>query len=294
VDAVSLFREKVEEVLIVASWVAALRRELGLQAVSQVFADQPAWYLWLAGAAGAFRLALEQTLEEEHHGRGVLCGVFSLKCYPFAGGPWEAGFSPEERQLVRSPAFDRTGTPCFEAQDRVPPHLFNLAACELALEPSGGWALWSLESLDQLCTEQEGRAVRRVPGWELARRVMDAWLGLVSFQRRQAPARAAVVRTPGYRSLARPAGVEHRPDPDRLRRVLWVLYGRAPAGLWEARLAGEGGGLEAAANGQAQAAAAGLPPAWWGLASREMASDLGGICSCCGESHEGCAHGRRP
>jgi hypothetical protein len=54
IDFDSFFRNRVEGLLIRASWVGEVRRMLGLTGVSQVWDGQAAWYFWLQAAVGEY------------------------------------------------------------------------------------------------------------------------------------------------------------------------------------------------------------------------------------------------
>jgi hypothetical protein len=51
-DLDSFFRNKVESLLITASWVEQVQQMLDLKGVSQVWGDRPEWYVWVEDAPG--------------------------------------------------------------------------------------------------------------------------------------------------------------------------------------------------------------------------------------------------
>ena len=79
IDLELFFRTKVENMLVTASWVEAVRQTLGLTAVSQVWSERPSWYFWISGAAGVYHLQMEGASGEGD----LVIGSFSVKCYPF-------------------------------------------------------------------------------------------------------------------------------------------------------------------------------------------------------------------
>ena len=95
--------------LAAASWVHTVMQLLGLNGVSQVWSEKPAWYFWLADAPGVHHLELRacRTTVQESSGEAGT-GLFSLKFYPYADHPALERFSGQEQHIVRSDLFDET------------------------------------------------------------------------------------------------------------------------------------------------------------------------------------------
>ena len=45
--------------LVTTSWVDDVKTVTGLEAVSQVWGEKPAWYFWISGTPGVYALQLE-------------------------------------------------------------------------------------------------------------------------------------------------------------------------------------------------------------------------------------------
>ena len=133
-DLACFWREKIEGLLIQASWVSQVRQELALEGMSPVWSDLPAWYFWHREYAGAFRLGLEESFSDYAAGQNIWSGIFSIKFFPAPTNPLLKCFSPEEQEFVLSEAFDSSCTPCFEAQDSIPGGLFNIASLECTVD----------------------------------------------------------------------------------------------------------------------------------------------------------------
>jgi hypothetical protein len=215
-DPESFFRNKIESSLITASWVERLKHAIGLEAVSPVWGDQPAWYFWIEDVPGAFSLHLEHASTENRGNQEWGNGIFSIKHYPHPRQEVFKAFSFQEQCFVRSEYFDRTHTPCFEYKDKIPATLFNVATMQYRAGPDDGPALFSLESLDVMrvsCQQQSvqkyamlgknrafkrGETDRTVPGWELGFTLFDRLLSLYSFYSKIKPLRVLITRSPGF------------------------------------------------------------------------------------------------
>ena len=82
-DLDSFFRNKVESMLITASWVEQVQKMLDLVGVSQVWGDRPEWYVWIDGAPGAYALVFEQSGTIATADQVLNVGQFVVKCYPY-------------------------------------------------------------------------------------------------------------------------------------------------------------------------------------------------------------------
>ena len=107
-DFDSFFRNKVESMLITASWVEQVKKMLGLTRVSQVWGDRPEWCIWIDGAPGAYALVFEEGETIQAAEQTLALGQFAVKCYPYVGATVFDSFSPQEREMVTSDLFDHT------------------------------------------------------------------------------------------------------------------------------------------------------------------------------------------
>ena len=214
-DCESFFQNKFNSMLVTTSWIDELKDRLGIEAVSQIWGDGPAWYLWLSGAEGVYRLQLAEAVLEKDHPLGKQ-GLFSITCYPFLNTGVFNTFSYEERALSQSDLFDDTHTPRFEKKNTIPDSLFNVAALEYRMNQDDSMACFTLDSLDVLRSifpegtvldfdlirksrrYQKGEIDRAVPGWQLAYPVFDRLLCMYAFYSRARPVRLRITRSPGF------------------------------------------------------------------------------------------------
>jgi hypothetical protein len=232
----TLFRLKVDSLLMTASWVDRLRHELGLLGASQVWGDRPAWYIWLADSPGAYQMEIVETSDGADEDSGLARALVALKFYPRPDSGFFGHFSPQERALMQNGCIDHTGTPFFEKLGEIPPHLFSIGSLELACQPGQDWMIFSLAALD-LCREvrlaRPGPAkdmlsevvVRRAPGWELAYALFNKLLSLWAFQSKQTPSRIQLATESGFEMLS---GLSDLPPIREARDInlqnMWVLF----------------------------------------------------------------------
>lgn len=211
----SFFQNKVNNMLVTTSWVDELKELLKVEAVSQIWGEVPAWYMWLPDAPGVYRLQLVDAKTNENSPLNKQ-GFFSIKCYPFDNTTVFDTFSYEERVLSRSRFFDDTHTPRFEENEKIADPLFNVAAMEYRVNQDETMACFTLESLDTLrCVYpeetvvkfdligksrryREGEIGRSVPGWQLGYPVFDRLLCMYAFYSKAKPVRVRITRSPGF------------------------------------------------------------------------------------------------
>lgn len=280
-----------------ATWVERLRRELGLAGMHQVWGDRPAWYVWTGDAPGAYGLEL---LHAEGEG-GLARGLLGIKYYPSPGDGLAGAFSAEERQTAAGVRFDKSGTPAFEARDRIPAHLFQVGALEIVGDLERAWCGFGLAALSA-CRRvgPDGGLLRRPPGWRLSHALFAKLLGLHAYASKHTPVLAAFSQEPGLELAPAPGGGEKArpcalnqayglgvlfgPDPGRppLSREAWreLLPAVSERGhRWEKAFACRHyHPWEAAVDGRPV-----LNPQWWRLAQVGYTSALASAC--------GCAHG---
>lgn len=185
----------------------AVKQRVGLQAVSQVWETQPAWYLWIDEAHGVYKLQLAQAEQLDDRGRH-LNGIFTVKCFPYPQSPVFKTFSPEERELRISALFDETHTPTFEHLEQLPKDAFNVAMIECDMLTDGTFARFTLESLSTLKTVDNAasdagpQALRRcVPGWQLGWPFFNWLLAVYAYESRTMPTRIRLGRSPGFETV---------------------------------------------------------------------------------------------
>jgi len=202
--------------LVTTSWVEKVKKMIGIEAVSQVWGDKPAWYFWISQAPGVYYLQLEEVYDDYWGSDDLAGGIFTIKCYPYAFEKVFGSFSFEEQSFIQSHFFDRTHTPLFEHIEKIPKTLFNVATFELTIDAHDNLALFTFEGLDsmRICYNQEtlqtypeikkekkykaGEKGRDVPGYELGYLLFDRILSLYSFYSKTKPARVLLSRSPGF------------------------------------------------------------------------------------------------
>ena len=210
--------------LIAASWIETLREILGIEAVSQVWGNRPAWYFWVSDAAGVYHLTVESTRTENVRAASVHSAVLSLRYYPFDRQEMFALFSFEEQCYIRSGFFDGTNTPFHEHRDKIPKHLFHVAALEFTVDEDDTFALFTFESLDLLRLTyrqaadrsypalkqrkrfEKGSVDRRIPGVAVAYPFFDLLLCLHAHASKRKPSRVTITREPGFETVNDPSG----------------------------------------------------------------------------------------
>lgn len=211
----SFFQNKINGMLVTTSWVDDLKNLLGIEAVSQIWGDVPAWYMWLSDALGVYQLQLVDAGIDENS-PATKQGFFSIKCYPFHNATVFDAFSYEEQGLSRSRFFDDTHTPRFEEKENIPESLFNVAAMEYRVNQDDTMACFTLESLDTMRSVYpdetvldfdlihksrryaQGETGRSVPGWKLGYPVFDRLLSMYAFYSKAKPVRLRITRSPGF------------------------------------------------------------------------------------------------
>jgi len=214
-DCESFFQNEINSMLVTTSWVDNLKDLLGVEAVSQIWGDVPAWYMWLSDALGVYQLQLVDAGFDENS-PAIKQGFFSIKCYPFHNATVFDAFSYEEQYLSQSGFFDDTHTPRFEEKEKIPDSLFNVAAMEYRVNEDDTMACFTLDSLDTMrCVYPEetvlnfdlinksrryakGETGRSVPGWELGHPVFDRLLSMYAFYSKAKPVRLRITRSPGF------------------------------------------------------------------------------------------------
>lgn len=294
---------------------------LGIQAASQVWGDQPAWYLWLSEAMGTYQLKLAGPVPDDDQAQG-LRGIFSVKCYPYANQDVFRTFSRAERRVINSPCVDDTHTPRFEDREKIPDDLFNVAVIDYAVDREDTMACLTLESLStwRLINGQPGtdedhrhphdsrrKPDRCVPGWQLGLPVFDRLLSMFAFFSRMSPSRIRVTRGSGFEVIrTESTAMVPRQAADINCYTASVLFSTAGEGHRAGGPAQRSLMDQAASPEQSEVlfdqvfpenrfrspdASTGISDVfplnrlWWSLATADHRSELGSTCGCEG-SHE--------
>lgn len=158
------FRQLVDHALTHLTWHEEVVRKLGVEGISQIWDDLPAWYVWLDGRAFLLRYP---GLEEN---AGELTAI--LHAFPTREELERCAFSAEERRLLEPEHFDReTMTPRFESFARFA-DAFIIGEITINTGISG------LDSLVVSSYRQQ---------WETAWSFTDFFVALQSFYSHSAP-----------------------------------------------------------------------------------------------------------
>jgi len=317
IDFDSFFRNRIEGMLIRASWVGALRALLGMKGVSQIWNGNAAWYLWLDRAPGAYLLAFSEGDVVDTTDHRLFEGRFALKCYPYPDHPGFGGFSLEERRLVQSDLFDTSHTPRFEAAAQISDTLFTVGGISLLCAAEDAPALLTYQSLDALRVIQReqtsaaakadksgkvARLVRNVAGWTMGYPLFDCLVGLYVHLTRRPPAFIGATRSRGFEYLRFADGkAACRPSRETTQTTLTVGFHSSnvdAAGietLWQ-NLLEPGEEIQIARQlpasiendlGEDLPDHISLNPLWWEIATGDFKSELTSTCGC-GDTH--CHH----
>jgi len=313
-DFDSFFRNKVESMLITASWVEQVQKMLDLTGVNQVWGDRPEWYIWIDGAPGTYALVFEEGETIEAADQTLHLGQFAVKCYPYVDASVFDSFSPQEREMVNSEVFDHTHTPRLEARQRVPETFFTVGSLSFMLNAAETIAMFTFDSLDFLrwstITAKTGQrnglndahgkiVIRNIPAWRIGYPLFDRLISLYAFYSKQSPAFIGTTRSPGFECMVDIDQTLESRVCDKTRQYSTsVLFSNATDTEelvdknWRAHLEPEEKIVfEHACSHSAcnHVAADGLPQVvinslWWDLAHADLKSELASTCGC--EDHE--------
>lgn len=313
-DFDSFFRNKIERMLIVASWVEAVRKKLGLESVSQVWGDKPEWYFWIQQTPGVYALVFEEGETGQIADRTLFLGRFAVKCYPYVAAPMFDTFSPREQEMVTSEVFDHTQTPRLEAREEIPEAYFKVGSISFMLDAAEDFAMFTFDSLDFLrwsvqCAKtgnenipnkvQEKSIVRNIPGVQIAYPLFDRLVGLYAFYSKLSPAFIGTTRSAGSEWIVDINQTPQRRACNETRQ--WsasVLFldkadGTVPVdAIWRSHMEPEEQIVFEHAFSHSACShfrEAGIPhmvinSLWWNLARADFKSELASICGC--ENHE--------
>lgn len=314
-DFDSLFRTKIEGMLIQASWVHDAQTLLGLEGVSQIWGDKAAWYIWLRDSPGPYCLAFEEGEFSQSDGVEVAEGRFMIKCYPYANHPSFKGFSLEEKALITGGDFDQTNTPRFEVAADIPESLFGVGSLSFLSASNDLFTAVSFDSLERLTiiarpSRREAREdaapssgdalVRDVPGWEIGFPLFRCLVGLMAFSMRRFPSFLGVSASPGFEYiLLGDGGAELKEaDTNPQRSVFTGFDGGAESKAclercWRSRFTSANGSAFCGNPSDAEAVTkCSLPcdpslliKTWKALSRLELRSDITSTCGCGSHKH---------
>lgn len=299
--------------LVNASWIDNSKPMLGLEGVSQVWSEAPAWYFWIHDAEGVYHLDLQSFETVGSREDNLVSGLFSIRFYPFRHGPLFRGLSHEEQRLIESDHFDSTNTPDLASLSQIPTNLFQIGTLEMLVSAECPHcpAIFSLEALDvvrlrsevdaelwapslsQAFTVGAGETIKSVEGWSVAHRLFDTALRLHALFTRQKPARATMSRAMGFEGVYCEKGGWSAQDSEEidiltLRVQFSGEHKVAPVAashrltspgydvLWDVELPSDYPHdlrIEGVEDGV-------LSPMWWRMAEIEHRSSLASTCGC--------------
>ena len=314
-DFDSFFRNKVESMLITASWIEPVQKMLDLEGVSQVWGDRPEWYIWIQGAPGVYSLVFEEGKIIEAEDQTLYLGQFAVKCYPYVEAGVFDAFAPREREMVTSDLFDRTHTPRLEAREGVPTAFFTVGSISFLLDAAETVAMFTFDSLDFLkwstITAKTGRrnglndshdksVIRNIPAWQVGYPLFDRLISLYAFYSKQSPAFIGATQSPGFECMFDICQTLENRACDETRQlsasVLFLNSNDTAAHVdtvWRAHLDPEEKIVfehacshstcnHFAADGPSQVVINSL---WWDLAHADLKSELASTCGCGEHEH---------
>ena len=313
-DFDSFFRNKVESMLLTASWVEQVQKMLNLAGVSQVWGERPEWYIWIDGAPGVYALIFEEGETIEAADQNRVLGQFAVKCYPYETASVFDSFSPAEREMVSGELFDHTHTPRLEYRQRIPEAFFTVGSLSFMLNAAETAVMFTFDSLDYLKwakmttkTSQrnglndshEKRIIRNIPAWQAGNPLFDRLISLYAFYSKRSPAFIGATRSPGFEcTVDIDQTLESRVCEETWQYSTSVLFLSATATdelvdtYWrthldpEEKIVFEHGCSHSACkhfkvDGRPPVV---INPLWWDLAHVDLKSELTSTCGC--EDHE--------
>jgi len=315
-DNEHFFRTLMDNMMVRASWAETVKGLSGVTGVSQVWGNQPEWYIWIAGQPGPYGLVLEQTAEQIAGARPVKQGLFAVKCFPCSGTPAFFSFSAAEREILKSPLFDQTNTPVFEARHEIPPTFFNIGSLMVSADAGGRAVAFTFESLDTIrlvspayngsapitCEPKiaEGDLLRNVAGWTIGYPLFDSLVCLYAFYVRRPPVWFRMSRLPGFEHVQKTDGnIEAQPCAQSRIRSASIVFAddmitqctqwmpdpeEGEEILFDSRL-----DPETLKNGEAPDPH--INPLWWHLAEADISSEMASLCGCSDHHVNSCEAG---
>jgi hypothetical protein len=313
-DFDSFFRNKVESMLLTASWVEQFQKMLNLAGVSQVWGERPEWYIWIDGAPGVYALVFEEGEIFDASDQPRVLGHFAVKCYPYAAAGVFDSFSPAEREMVSGELFDHTHTPRLESRQRIPEAFFTVGGLSFLFNAAETVVMFTFDSLDYLKwatipaktgqrdglnNPHEKSIIRNIPAWQVGYPLFDRLISLYAFYSKRSPAFIGATRSPGFEcTVDKDQTLESRVCDETCQYSTSVLFLNATDTEqlvdtnWRAHLEPEEKIVfEHACSHSACShfAVDGRPPVvinplWWDLAHADLKSELTSTCGC--EDHE--------
>ncbi len=215
-DFDSFFRNKVESMLLTASWVEKVQKMLDLAGVSQVWGERPEWYIWIDGAPGVYALVFEEGEIIDATDQPRVRGQFAVKCYPYAAAGVFDSFSPAEREMVTGELFDHTHTPRLESRQRIPEAFFTVGSLSFMLNAAETVVLFTYDSLDflkwatippktghrnGLNDSAEKSIIRNIPAWQVGYPLFDRLISLYAFYSKRSPTFIGATQSPGFECM---------------------------------------------------------------------------------------------
>lgn len=306
-DLEGFFRNKVESLLITASWVEQVQEMLQLAGVSQVWGERPEWYIWIDDAPGVYALVFEDGESIQTIDKTLYLGQFTAKCYPYDSAGVFKAFSAQEQESVKSDLFDHTHTPQLESRRKIPEAFFAVGSISFVLDAAESVALLSFDSLNFLrwsalsAETNSGNYlpakshIRNVPGWQIGYALFDRLVSLYAFYSKQPPAFVGATRSPGFETIIDAHQTPtSRVCPDIQQRSTSVLFvNSSDTEAWvdtiwrsqrepEEQIIFEYDWKCSACNHSIESE---LPPIggnslWWHLAHADLKSELASTCGC--------------
>jgi len=305
-----------DNMMVRASWAETVKGLSGVTGVSQVWGNQPEWYIWISGQPGPYGLVLQHTTELVEGPHHIHQGFFTVKCFPCPQSNAFASYSRAEQDIVKSSRFDRTNTPVYEARPEIPPSFFNIASLMVSVDAGDKAAAFTFESLDTIrlvspaynesalhtCEPKvvEGDLLRSVAGWTIGYPLFNSLVCLYAFYVRRPPVWFRMSHLPGFEQVQKTDGnIEARPcDQSRILSASLVFADdtikqydhwmpdteEGEEILFDSRL--DSGTLNAG-----KAPDQHINPLWWHLAEADIGSEMASLCGCSDHHVNSCEAG---
>jgi hypothetical protein len=315
-DREHFFRTLMDNIMVRASWSETVKGLSGVAGVSQVWGNQPEWYIWLSGQPGPYGLVLQHTTDMVRDAHNMHQGFFRVKCFPSPQSHAFASYSKAEQDIVKSSRFDFTNTPVYESRPEIPPSFFNIGSLMVTADAGDRVAVFTFESLDTIrlvspvfngdapSTDKprvdEGDLLRSVAGWTIGYPLFNSLACLYSFYVRRPPVWFRMSRLPGFENVQKSDGnIESRPCAQcRIHSASLVFADDTKAQythllpdfeeeeevLFDSKI-----DPETFKNGVAPDPR--INPLWWHLAEADISSEMTSLCGCSDHHVNSCEAG---
>jgi len=304
-DREHFFRTLMDNMMVRASWFETVKELSGVTGVSQVWGNQPEWYIWISGQPGPYGLVLQHTTDLVKGPQHMHQGFFTVKSFPCPQSPAFAGYSQAEKDIVKSSRFDLTNTPVYEARSEIPSSFFNIGSLMVSADAGGRMAAFTFESLDTIrlvspiykssapCTcdpkSAEGDLLRSVAGWTIGYPLFNSLVCLYAFYVRRPPVWFRMSHLPGFEHVQKTDGnIEARPCAQSRIHSASLVFADDTIMQYTHLMPDPEEGEEIMFDSRldpeilkdGKAPGQHINPLWWHLAEADIGSEMTSLCGC--------------